>query len=169
MNLSGRAVAEAIRFFKLVPATDLLVIVDDLYLPVGSVRLREAGGSGGHNGLSSIDSNLGSGVYPRVRVGVGERKADGSGGKPANWDQADYVLSNFREDEWPDLQTAIDKAARAACSFANAGLARAMNQFNGDAESHRARQAAKADRGPSKSEVSINPENSVQPTAQKSE
>ena len=66
-----------------------------------------AGSAGGHNGLSSIDSNLGSGVYPRVRIGVGEKP---SGGKPANWDQADYVLSAFREDEWADLQPALETA-----------------------------------------------------------
>lgn len=141
MNLSGRAVSEAIRFFKLQPATDLLVIVDDFYLPVGSVRIREAGGTGGHNGLSSIDQSLGNGLYPRVRVGVGERP---NGGKPANWDQADYVLSKFADDEWSEMQPAFDRAAKATESFVRRGLAAAMNEFNGNAEAHRSRQASKA-------------------------
>ncbi|MBX3388729.1 MAG: aminoacyl-tRNA hydrolase [Phycisphaeraceae bacterium] len=140
MNLSGRAVSEAIRFFKLQPATDLLVVVDDFYLPVGSIRIREAGGTGGHNGLSSIDQALGNGLYPRVRVGVGERP---SGGKPANWDQADYVLSKFADDEWSDMQPAFDRAAKASETFVRRGLAAAMNEFNGNAEAHRARQAGK--------------------------
>ncbi|MBS0189199.1 MAG: aminoacyl-tRNA hydrolase [Planctomycetes bacterium] len=141
MNLSGRSVSEAIRFFKLQPTTDLLVLVDDFYLPVGSVRIREAGGTGGHNGLSSIDQALGNGLYPRVRIGVGERP---SGGKPPNWDQADYVLSRFAEEEWSELQPALDRAAKASETFVNRGLAAAMNEFNGNAEAHRARQAAKA-------------------------
>jgi len=140
MNLSGQAVGEAIRFFKLQPSTDLLVLVDDFYLPVGAVRIRDAGGSGGHNGLSSVDSNLGSGVYPRVRIGVGEKP---SGGKPANWDQADYVLSAFREDEWADLQPALETAAKAVEVFATSGLTKAMNQFNGGAAAHQARQASR--------------------------
>lgn len=140
MNLSGRAVSEAIRFFKLQPATDLLVVVDDFYLPVGAVRIREAGGTGGHNGLSSIDQALGNGLYPRVRVGVGERP---SGGKPANWDQADYVLSKFAEDEWSEMQPAFDRAAKASETFVRRGLAAAMNEFNGNAQAHRERQASK--------------------------
>ncbi|MFN9976215.1 MAG: aminoacyl-tRNA hydrolase [Phycisphaerae bacterium] len=125
MNLSGQAVGEAIRFFKLQPSTDLLVLVDDFYLPVGAVRIRDAGGSG---------------VYPRVRIGVGEKP---SGGKPANWDQADYVLSAFREDEWADLQPALETAAKAVEVFATSGLTKAMNQFNGGAAAHQARQASR--------------------------
>lgn len=163
MNLSGRAVGEAIRFFKLQPATDLLVVVDDFYLPVGAVRIREAGGTGGHNGLSSIDQALGNGLYPRVRVGVGERP---SGGKPANWDQADYVLSKFAEDEWSEMQPAFDRAAKASETFVRRGLAAAMNEFNGNAEAHRARQASKA--GPDGAKSAPGPVASSQTTSQSS-
>lgn len=171
MNLSGRAVSEAIRFFKLQPATDLLVVVDDFYLPVGSVRIREAGGSGGHNGLSSIDQALGNGIYPRVRVGVGERP---NGGKPANWDQADYVLSKFAEDEWSEIQPAFDRAAKASETFARRGLAAAMNEFNGNAQAHRERQASKVSpdsprsaSGPSPNQT--NSQSSTQSTFKKAE
>lgn len=137
MNLSGRAVGEAVRFFKLQPQRDLLVVVDDFYLPVGAVRIREAGGTGGHNGLSSIDQALGNGLYPRVRVGVGEKP---NGGKPPQWDQADYVLSQFTEGEWVELQPALDRAAKATETYVRRGLPAAMNEFNGNAEAHRARQ-----------------------------
>lgn len=140
MNLSGRAVGEAVRFFNLQTTSDLIVVVDDFYLPVGSVRIREAGGTGGHNGLESIDQALGNRLYPRVRVGVGQQP---NGGKPENWDQADYVLSRFSEPEWTDLQPALDKAAKASEAFVRRGLAAAMNEFNGNAQAHRARQASK--------------------------
>jgi len=172
MNLSGRAVSEALRFFKLQPATDLLVVVDDFYLPVGAVRVREAGGTGGHNGLSSIDQALGNGLYPRVRVGVGERP---SGGKPANWDQADYVLSKFAEDEWSEMQPAFDRAAKASETFVRRGLAAAMNEFNGNAEAHRARQQSKVGQngakpasGPANSSQTPN-QSFTQPSSQKAE
>ncbi|MBS0192127.1 MAG: aminoacyl-tRNA hydrolase [Phycisphaerales bacterium] len=141
MNISGRAVGEAVRFFKLQPEKDLLVLVDDFYLPVGAVRIREAGGTGGHNGLSSIDQALGNGLYPRVRIGVGERP---SGGKPPQWDQADYVLSQFGEEEWSELQPALEKAAKAAEVYVRRGLPAAMNEFNGNAEAHKARQSSRS-------------------------
>lgn len=122
MNLSGQSVGQAIRFYKLVPASDLLVIVDDLALEVGQVRLKPGGGTGGHNGLADLRRALGSDDYPRLRVGIGA--------KPAFMDQADYVLSRFREEEWPLLESSIDRAAKAAEAFASKGLDVAMNQFN---------------------------------------
>lgn len=127
MNRSGQAVGEAVRFFKAEPARDLLVVVDDLYLPVGQLRLRPGGGTGGHNGLDDIQRVLGTDDYPRLRVGVGMQPA---GGKPAMMDQADYVLSRFTEEERPLLEPCIAKAAEAAEMFATKGLAAAMNVYN---------------------------------------
>ncbi len=127
MNRSGPAVAEALGFYKLDPRADLMVVVDDFYLPVGSVRIRPGGGTGGHNGLESLRGSLGTDDYPRLRVGVGERP---SGGKPAHFDQADYVLSRFSDDEWSELEPALDKAAKAAELFVGSGLDAAMNFAN---------------------------------------
>ncbi|MDX2119345.1 MAG: aminoacyl-tRNA hydrolase [Planctomycetota bacterium] len=131
MNRSGQSVAEAVRFFKLEPYTDLLVIVDDLYLPVGGLRLRPDGGTAGHNGLADIQRALGADVYPRCRVGVGLKREDGSVGKHPLMDQADFVLQRFTEEEWPLLEPALDKAADASEMFVSKGLAAAMNKFNG--------------------------------------
>lgn len=127
MNLSGQAVGEAVRFFKVDPLVDMLVIVDDLYLATGSIRLRSGGGAGGHNGLSDIQRALGSDAYPRLRVGVGMQP---NGGKPAQMNQSDFVLSRFTSEETPLLEASIAKAALAAACFATKGINGAMNQFN---------------------------------------
>ena len=122
MNRSGAAVGEAVRFYKLLPATDLLVVTDDIYLPVGALRLRAEGGDGGHNGLLDVARALGSNAYPRLRIGAGE--------KPPFMDQADWVLSRFTEDEWPVVDESTRRAAKACLMFAREGLAKAMNTFN---------------------------------------
>lgn len=127
MNRSGSSVAEAVRFYKLVPSSDVLVIVDDLYLPVGTIKLKPEGGAGGHNGLSDIERVLGTQSYPRLRIGVGLKP---SGGKPPFMDQADFVLSRFSDEEWDDLTPALDRSAKAAEAFVVKGLAAAMNAFN---------------------------------------
>lgn len=121
MNRSGLAVAEAVRFFKLDPGRDLLVIVDDLYLPCGSIRLRGEGGSGGHNGLADIERALGTTGYPRCRIGIDQ---------PAFASQVDYVLERFTEVQWAEMAKALDRAADAAEVWATAGLTPAMNRFN---------------------------------------
>jgi PTH1 family peptidyl-tRNA hydrolase len=123
MNRSGAAVSEAVRFYKLDPAKDLLVVVDDIYLEVGAVRIKPAGGAGGHNGLTDVQQKLGTDAYPRLRLGVGA--------KPAVMDQADWVLSRFREEEWGVMGTAVETAAKAAEAFASRGLDAAMNAYNG--------------------------------------
>jgi PTH1 family peptidyl-tRNA hydrolase len=123
MNRSGASVAEAVRFFKLQIDADMLVVVDDLYLPVGSIRIKPAGGAGGHNGLTDISRVLGTDNYPRLRVGIGA--------KPDFMDQADYVLSRFTEAETPEIASGLDRAAKAGESFIRDGLAAAMNKFNG--------------------------------------
>lgn len=130
MNLSGRCVAEAVGFYKLDPAVDLLVVVDDLYLPTGKLRFRPGGGDGGHNGLADVQRALGRDTYPRLRIGVGREQPEGGTGKPAFMDQADFVLSRFGEDERGAVDAAVDRAADAVEAFVAQGLATAMNKFN---------------------------------------
>jgi len=125
MNLSGRSVNEAIRFYKLEPETDLLVVTDDVALPTGSIRLRPGGGAGGHNGLLDITRMLGSEKYPRLRIGVGP--------KPDFINQADFVLGRFTEAEAGLIESATEKAADACEVFCAEGLDTAMNRFNAKA------------------------------------
>lgn len=127
MNLSGQSVGQAVSFYKIDPEQELLVVVDDLYLPVGSIRLRPSGSDGGHNGLSDIQRALGRDTYPRLRVGVGDRP---SGGKPVHIEQKDYVLSRFTTDEEPDLNLALSASVEAVETFVAKGLPAAMNKFN---------------------------------------
>lgn len=122
MNRSGQSVGEAIRFFKLDPEDDLLVLVDDIALPVGSIRVRKSGGAGGHNGLSDIDRILGGANYPRIRIGVGE--------VPKLMNQADWVLSKFMSEEMDKVRDSIDKAAKATEHVLDQGITSAMNIFN---------------------------------------
>lgn len=122
MNRSGQSVGEAVRFFKAEPASDLIVIVDELAFPIGHIRVRAKGGTAGHNGLASIDSSLGGGDYPRVRVGIGS--------KPVVMDQADWVLSRVTEAEWPDFDRSIRAAADAVETILAEGIDAAMNRFN---------------------------------------
>ncbi|MDX2147729.1 MAG: aminoacyl-tRNA hydrolase [Planctomycetota bacterium] len=127
MNLSGQPIVDAVRFYKLDASAELLVVVDELYLPTGAVRLKPAGGAGGHNGLSDIQRCLGTDAYPRLRVGVGIQPA---GGKPPVMDQADFVLSRFSDEEQSLLDQGLSDAVRAAELFAEKGLAAAMNAVN---------------------------------------
>ncbi|MBL4808585.1 MAG: aminoacyl-tRNA hydrolase [Phycisphaerales bacterium] len=122
MNRSGQSVGEALRFFKLDPEDDLLVLVDDIALPVGSIRVRKSGGAGGHNGLSDIDRVLGGANYPRIRIGVGE--------VPRLMNQADWVLSKFMSEEMAKVKESIDKAANAAEHVLDQDITSAMNTFN---------------------------------------
>lgn len=140
MNRSGQAVGEALGFFKLSLSEDLLVIVDDLYIPLGNIRIRAGGGAGGHNGLTDIQRALGSDAYPRLRVGIDP--------KPPEMHQADYVLSRFRDEEEPVLSPAIERAAQAAEVFVSKGLSAAMNQFNADPKTERAPKPAPPQRPP---------------------
>lgn len=127
MNRSGQAVGEAVAFFKLDPYQDLLVVVDDLYLPVGAVRLRPGGGTGGHNGLSDIQRALGGDMYPRLRVGVGMLP---DGGKPPEFNQADFVLSRFSDEDEPLFESGVVAGAQGAALWAGKGLSAAMNAIN---------------------------------------
>lgn len=122
VNRSGQAVGEAARFFKLEPARDLLVLVDDKALPVGAIRVRASGGTGGHNGLADIDRVLGGPGYPRLRIGIGD--------KPPMMNQADWVLSRFMKEEREDLERGIRAAVEATECVVSDGVAVAMNRFN---------------------------------------
>jgi peptidyl-tRNA hydrolase, PTH1 family len=122
MNRSGQAVGEAVRFHKADPAADLLVIVDDVALPCGSIRVRPGGGAGGHNGLSDIQRALGTDAYARLRIGIDAA--------PPFMDQADYVLGRFSEDQWAAVEPSLERAADAAEAFVAEGVDAAMNRFN---------------------------------------
>ena len=121
MNLSGVAVRVAAKFYK-TPATDIIVIHDDLDLAVGRLRIRERGGSGGHRGIESILAELGTDEFVRVRFGVGR--------PPAGWDSADYVLGKFVPEEQEIVRSAVVKAADAVEAIMKEGTAPAMNRFN---------------------------------------
>ncbi|RIJ33559.1 aminoacyl-tRNA hydrolase [Pontibacter oryzae] len=121
MNLSGKAVGHWLNSLKLT-ADQMLVITDDIAIPFGKLRIRAKGSAGGHNGLKHIEQTLGHNNYPRLRFGVGDSFSKGK--------QVDFVLSKFSEDEQPELQTLIEKAADAVISFGTIGLERTMNQFN---------------------------------------
>lgn len=122
MNLSGQSVGEAIRFYKLDPKEDLIVLVDDIALPVGFIRVRKTGSAGGHNGLSNIDQLLGGADYPRIRIGVGN--------VPKFMNQADWVLSKFMKEEHDDVDRSIKAAADATQCMLDEGISKAMNAFN---------------------------------------
>ena len=122
MNLSGLTVQEAMSWYKLEPK-DVLILVDDIDLPFGQVRLRAKGGPGTHNGLRHIVQCTGSGDFPRVRVGMGA--------PPPAWDLADWVLSKFQtEEERKIAYDAYMTAADAALCWAENGIDVAMNRFN---------------------------------------
>ncbi|NVJ27709.1 MULTISPECIES: aminoacyl-tRNA hydrolase [Myxococcus] len=124
MNLSGRSVAEAARFYK-VPPEDVLVIHDELDLPLGRLQLKAGGGSGGHNGLKSIVSSLGSEAFIRLRFGI-----DKPEGPNARERVAGYVLSNFDDGERRQLDELMDRAMDMTECWVREGLSVAMNRFN---------------------------------------
>ena len=121
MNLSGTSVSEAIRFYKLDPEHDLLVLVDDIALPCGSIRLRAEGGDGGHNGLSDISQKLGTKRWARCRIGI-----DSRGRIP----QKSYVLGRFTPEQEDALEPALEDSVRAATHWVDSGIAETMNRFN---------------------------------------
>lgn len=122
MNLSGEAVGEAARFYKLDPA-HVLVISDDVDLPLGKLRIRTGGSAGGHNGLKSIIQHLGSDQFPRLKVGVG--------GKPhPDYDMADWVLGKLQGEDKKVMDEAVKRAADAVECFLREGPQKAMNRFN---------------------------------------
>jgi PTH1 family peptidyl-tRNA hydrolase len=122
MNLSGQSVASLVKFYK-IPHSQLLVILDDLDLPVGTLRIRPGGGSAGNKGLMSIIQQLGTEEFPRMRLGIGR--------PPGQKNGADYVLQDFQNGEMDFVKGVLDKASHAAQVFVSSGVDQAMNQFNG--------------------------------------
>ena len=122
MNLSGQAVGQAARFYK-IPPERVLVISDDVALPQGKLRIRRSGSAGGHNGLKDIIAHLGGDQFPRVKVGVG--------GKPhPDSDMADWVLSTFTGADRKAMEETIDRAADAVTCLLEQGVDKAMSKFN---------------------------------------
>ena len=121
MNLSGDCIKEAADYYKIDPA-HIIVIYDDISLPVGKLRVRAKGSAGGHNGMKSIIARLGTEEFARVRIGIGE--------KPAGWDLADYVLGRFQTDELPLMREAVGNAAKACELIIKDGIDTAMNRSN---------------------------------------
>lgn len=121
MNLSGRAVQAAMAFYQCTPA-DVLVVLDDIALPVGRLRLRGSGSSGGHNGLKDIQRALSTEAYARLRIGIDPR--------PPQIPQVDYVLGRFTDEQRKALGPTIDRAAEAAIVWMEKGIEPAMNRFN---------------------------------------
>ena len=123
MNLSGRAVVQLSAFFKIPPAR-IIVMFDDISLEPGRLRVRADGSAGGHNGIKSIITELGSQAFPRVKIGVGAKPHP-------QYDLADWVLSTFSANEEKDLVPALDRAADAALSIIDRGVPDTANRFNG--------------------------------------
>jgi len=121
MNLSGRAVRDALQFYK-VPMEQFVVISDDIALPLGTLRLRLGGSDGGHNGLSSIIYELGTENFARLRCGIGAEFHRG--------EQVRFVLSKFKPDEVKPMQDMIERAAQASFVIASEGVQKAMNGVN---------------------------------------
>jgi len=121
MNRSGQAVAEAVRFYKFDPGEALLVVVDDVALPCGMIRIRPEGGPGGHNGLSDIQEKLGTEVYARLRIGIDP---------PGEIPQKEYVLGRFRPDQRAALEAGLEDAVDAAACWVASDCQEAMNRFN---------------------------------------
>lgn len=121
MNNSGECIREVIDYYK-VDTDDVIVIHDDVCLDVGRLRLRPRGSSGGHNGIKSIIDEIGTDDFKRIKIGVG--------GKPDNYDLADWVLGRFPGDQLDAVRAGIDKAVKAVSVILEKGIEEGMNEFN---------------------------------------
>mgnify|MGYP002853353539 FL=1 len=121
MNLSGESVRELVDYYKC-DVSDIIVIYDDISLDVGRIRIRKKGSAGGHNGIKNIIAQLGTDVFTRIKVGVGE--------KPPKMDLADYVLGRFTKEEQPVIRQAADTAREAAADIIKEDADYAMNKYN---------------------------------------
>ena len=122
MNLSGESIRSLVDYYKIDEENELLVVYDDISLDVGQLRIRAKGSAGGHNGIKNIIAHLGTQVFPRIKVGVGE--------KPKGYDLADYVLGHFSKAERERMEEGYDHAVRAAEMIVTGQLNEAMNEFN---------------------------------------
>lgn len=122
MNLSGESVRGLVDYYKIDEETELLVIFDDISLDVGQLRIRKKGSAGGHNGIKNIIANLGTNVFQRIKVGVGE--------KPKEYDLADYVLGHFSKAEKEQMEEGYKHVIEAVELILQGEIDTAMNQFN---------------------------------------
>jgi PTH1 family peptidyl-tRNA hydrolase len=121
MNLSGDAVSQAMAYYK-VPLERVLVISDDVSMPVGKLRIRRSGSAGGHNGLKDIIAKCGGDSFPRLKIGVGS--------PPPHYDMADWVLGTFKDQDAVDIDSALERATRAIDVIIEHGIDKAMAEFN---------------------------------------
>ena len=122
MNLSGESVRGVVEYYKVTKEDELLVVYDDVSLDMGQLRIRKKGSAGGHNGIKNIIANLGTEVFPRIKVGVGE--------KPKGYDLADYVLGHFSRAERELMAEGYEKAVSAIEAILDDGIEAAMNVYN---------------------------------------
>lgn len=122
MNLSGEAIVDAVNFYKIDPATELIVIYDDISLDTGRLRIRAKGSAGGHNGIKSIISHLGTEAFRRIKIGVGN--------KPEGYDLADYVLGHFSKEDMKIMNESFLKACDAVKLTVSGNFDKAMNLYN---------------------------------------
>ena len=122
MNLSGESVRSLLDYYKVDEEQELIVIYDDISLDVGQLRIRAKGSAGGHNGMKNIIAHLGSQVFPRIKVGVGE--------KPPKWDLADYVLGHFSKEEQEQMEEGYEHAVCAVKEIVTGNIEAAMNEYN---------------------------------------
>ena len=121
MNLSGQSVAEVIKFYK-IEKSDIIILYDDIDIKMGSIRIREKGSAGGHNGIKSIISCIGTDEFTRIKIGIG--------GDYSYFDLADYVLAPFSKSEEPLINDGIEKAKESVKIILKDGVSAAMNQMN---------------------------------------
>lgn len=122
MNNSGEAVSEAAKFYK-IPLEKIIVVFDDISLPIGKLRVRRKGSAGGHNGIKSLIAHLGSENFPRVKLGVGAKPHP-------DYDLGDWVLTSFKKEDFPALKDAMEKACDAVKLIVSGGTDKAMNLYN---------------------------------------
>ena len=122
MNLSGESIRSILDYYKVDPETELIVIYDDISLDVGKLRIRAKGSAGGHNGIKNIIAHVGGPVFPRIKVGVGE--------KPPKYDLADYVLGHFSKAEQELMEEGYEDAVKAVEMIVSGDISGAMNEYN---------------------------------------
>ena len=122
MNLSGESIISLTDYYKIDTDTQLIIVYDDISLGVGQLRIRKKGSAGGHNGIKNIIAHIGSQVFPRIKVGVGE--------KPSRMDLADYVLGHFTKSEREFMDEAYDNACKAIECILSGDIDQAMNEYN---------------------------------------
>lgn len=122
MNLSGEAVGQAAKFYKISPE-HVIVVSDEVAMPIGKLRIRKSGSAGGHNGLKDIIRHLGTQDFPRIRMGVGAAPHP-------DYDMADWVLSTFKNKDAEDMQALAERVSKAVQCYITEGPDRAMNKFN---------------------------------------